>query len=580
MAGFTRPFSDYLNQETLNKLRGIQQESPDQSSISDFKTEDEPTEKEETPIDNSLSPSAKGMGIASGVAALGGSPLAPALLGTAGGLQMGQQQVKSDVDENGMSSVPLDKVFDSDSIKMQGNKSPALTEQQLKSLQSPDSSSINPEIPSDYSSLMKKDSTELESNTPDQRVAAKLAAQTKGIHGTAPDSVSPNSAPGQGFTNNTVAGLQAAQDETNKQKNLADLRSAAAMIMSGQQGLQHHTLPPSIEAELKLDESQKKGAEDITSQFQARGEQEKNDPNSAASVQARQTARAMLSQAGLKINIPENVSANDLEKRFGNFTKMADTTATNQARKDMLSEKEKDRAAMLQVAGATKATDTQNKIYNKTMNDITTYRGAKDVGNAAEALRNSDNAMALIKLNPDYNNMSNEQYGLLSAEIAKIATGGVATAAATKDAKASTLQSKAAHFWSEMKGNPTPAQLGGFIQQNKDYLMHLNDINHNIVTNFKQAKLAGSFDTFSNEQKQNALLQHPDVAKNLGITEDQLNDPNFEVPKFGNLVRDKNNSKSSGQSPTQSKPLPGSIVNYKGKKYRVGSDGDSLEEIQ
>lgn len=387
-----------------------------------------------------------------------------------------------------------------------------------------------------------------------------------------PSSKSPFQAMGQammdashGDTMNTVAALKDAQDKSNKEKGLNDLNKAASMIQAGAQGISKNAKTPDISESNKFWDEQNKQADQKVQQFKDLTEQEKNDPNSAASNKMRAISQPMLAKIGIKL--PSNMSFNEIEKNFPMFTKMYDVQQQTEARREAAHESALNRAAMLSSKKEDKTTDTQNKTFAKTMGDLTTYRGAKDVGNAAEALRNSDAAMTLINMNPDYNKMSNEQYNLLAAEVAKIATGGAATEAATKDAKAKTVQSQAAHFWSEVSGKPTPAELGAFIKQNKDYLTHLNDVNHKIVTNFKQAKLAGAFDNFSDEQKQEALLQHPDVAKNLGVTEEQLNDPNLKIPRMGELLRNSNKAKAVG--PTTTSPGQDIVTAANGKKYLV-----------
>jgi hypothetical protein len=84
------------------------------------------------------------------------------------------------------------------------------------------------------------------------------------------------------------------------------------------------------------------------------------------------------------------------------------------------------------------------------------------------------------------NDLTPQQDALLRAEVSKIATGGAATEASSNDIKANTLQSRAANFWQNVSGNPTGAQLGDFIQKNKDYLQHLNDVNHNYIDTKRQ----------------------------------------------------------------------------------------------
>lgn len=133
--------------------------------------------------------------------------------------------------------------------------------------------------------------------------------------------------------------------------------------------------------------------------------------------------------------------------------------------------------------------DKGNKADTDLGNAVNNFRGNMPVQKASEALRNSDSAMALITRYPNLDDMPTKDYNLLTAEMAKIATGGATTEAAAKDIRAQTLLSRAAGFWSAVGGTPTRAQLGEFIQNNKEYLQSLNTINHKYVDDFREDKL-------------------------------------------------------------------------------------------
>lgn len=127
----------------------------------------------------------------------------------------------------------------------------------------------------------------------------------------------------------------------------------------------------------------------------------------------------------------------------------------------------------------------QQQAYTEMRKAAETFRGNKAVQNANEAIRNSDSAMEIINSVKNYDQLTPTQYNLLTAEVAKIATGGAATEGSIHDARASTLMSKAANFWQSVSGKPTGAQLGEFVQQNKDYLQHLNSVNHKFIDDFR-----------------------------------------------------------------------------------------------
>ncbi len=341
----------------------------------------------------------------------------------------------------------------------------------------------------------------------------------------------------EGFSNNTVAKLKEAQDAQSKAQNDARLTNAMNLIGSSIAGLG----TKGAVLDNTMDKYYQERAKDdtITKNFTALTEKEKDDPDSKASKKMVDFSKQVLEKAGFEnaSKLVNGMSYNQIEKNFPQISKMADLKISSDARKTALGTKQ-----------AEKDKETQQKTYTNTTDRMTKYRGAKDVGNAAEALRNSDMAMEIIKMNPDLNNISNEQYNTLVSEISKIANGGVATEASIHDNKAKTIQSQAAQFWSKVKGSPTGAQLGDFIKQNRDYLTHLNEVNHNIVDNYHTKEALSGLDSMDNEHKQSLLLQYPNVAKKLGISEDQLNDSNFQVPKSQDLLRRVNKTTSTNSS--------------------------------
>lgn len=133
----------------------------------------------------------------------------------------------------------------------------------------------------------------------------------------------------------------------------------------------------------------------------------------------------------------------------------------------------------------------QGKALSDATNHLENYRGNRSVQNAAEALRNSDSAMALINSTNNYNDLTSPQVRMVTGELVKIAQGGAATQGGVKDASVHTLQSKVADWMQSLTGDPTGAQLGAFIQQNKDYLQHLNNVNHKYVDDYQSATLNG-----------------------------------------------------------------------------------------
>lgn len=174
---------------------------------------------------------------------------------------------------------------------------------------------------------------------------SEMSSSMSTVRSSQPTSVSPEMVrepASEGFTENTVENLRKAQAESQRLKDAADLRNIAALGARSMSAA-HGSKPADISDVVKMNEQQKKDSESLIEDFQARGEKEKNDPDSAASNHARTLARAMMKQAGLGINIPDNVSAADLEKRFPQLQQMAISKENRDARSIEAAQRAEDR---------------------------------------------------------------------------------------------------------------------------------------------------------------------------------------------------------------------------------------------
>lgn len=236
------------------------------------------------------------------------------------------------------------------------------------------------------------------------------------------------------------------------------------------------------------------------------------DPNSPESKMAQNLAKQMMPNSGTQFDgLPASRILQLLPSLKGIYevrVKHEDREAATETRGELA----KYHADMVAATKDDKKSKDDAKAITDFYDKESSFRGNKSVQNAAEALRNSDQAMEIIKANPDYNNINSTQYNMLTAEIAKIASGGAATEAAAHDVRAQTLQSKAAAFWQTVSGKPTGAQLGAFIQQNKDYLEGLNQVNHRYVDEFKANHFRAYKDRIPDTTQQEYLENNPGVA--------------------------------------------------------------------
>jgi hypothetical protein len=101
--------------------------------------------------------------------------------------------------------------------------------------------------------------------------------------------------------------------------------------------------------------------------------------------------------------------------------------------------------------------------------------------------------------------MSNNQYDLLNTEVTKIASGQGVTEGAMHDLRAKTVMSNAAAFVQKFGGKPTGAQLGAFIQQNKEYLKGMNEVNKSYLNDFQANEIEGFQPQMTDKQYKSAL---------------------------------------------------------------------------
>ncbi len=259
-------------------------------------------------------------------------------------------------------------------------------------------------------------------------------------------------------------------------------------------------------------------------QFKLRQANEENDPNSGISTGMRSYLKDKLG-----VNVSDNATATqmkqivpyvfkDMEAKQAQAAKHEDmamrTKELEMRHKELSASKAQaaaDRKQRQQEQDDIKKTRDQDKASENFSKAFSSFRGNTAVQQAAASLKNSEAAMAIINSKPDYNKIDQPMYNTLTAEIAKIATGGAATEGSSHDMRAQTLQSKAAAFWQNVSGNPTGAQLGKFIEENKDYLDHLNEINNRWVNNYKADIYRGFRKHMHPTDQQEFEEAHPEV---------------------------------------------------------------------
>lgn len=200
-------------------------------------------------------------------------------------------------------------------------------------------------------------------------------------------------------------------------------------------------------------------------QGQAQTEIEKTDPSSAIS----KAAQAFYKQTTGKDADP-SMSAADLEKLDPQITRIftAQQNALN-------------RRAMIDASRNNKLTDIRNKVDQHVGDMLESSRQTPDVKQAYLDSYSASKALTLLNKYPDLNKVSNEQAGLITAEVAKIAQGGVPQMEELKALKPGALPQWFAKQASKLTNDPTPANAGAFLKQYKDYLVDLKTNAMNVV---------------------------------------------------------------------------------------------------
>lgn len=214
-------------------------------------------------------------------------------------------------------------------------------------------------------------------------------------------------------------------------------------------------------------------------------------------------------------------------------------------------------------ASEEKKADQAEKIYTELGKAVENPRGNKAVQQANVNLLSADNALSLAnKYKGNFDQMPAGDYNLFVGELSKISSGGVPSQHTQEGIAASTLASKWAELRQKVGGNPTPADLGGFIQNNVGYLQELRNNSQKLVNNYKTAIYNSYKNRLPLELQDRFKAEHGDVFQ------DQTPPPQGPQGGPGQAV--------AAPGGSSSKPTPGSIVQVGKQQFKVGADGDTL----
>lgn len=203
--------------------------------------------------------------------------------------------------------------------------------------------------------------------------------------------------------------------------------------------------------------------------------QEDDDPKSDVSKSVQGFYKNLLTQSGSDpeaVKSIDDMSAADLKQYGTSPLEVASRLKTMLMAKQMQTEALKAKTAE---AVETKRTKTEDDASKTTLAQLEQMRGNPAVQQAEKDLYSVSKAEGLANLYGDPNKLSPQQSDLYVSEIAKIATGGVPTAAEISGLKSGAAVGRLARVWSEISNEPQPANAGEFIKAYQDYSKKLKE---------------------------------------------------------------------------------------------------------
>lgn len=203
-------------------------------------------------------------------------------------------------------------------------------------------------------------------------------------------------------------------------------------------------------------------------------------------------------------------------------------------------------------AGST-ATNS-GKTYTELVKAVETPRGNQAVQQASKALVNIGNAEELLA--PYQGNLDaidQKTANLLTAELSKIASGGVGSQHGQEAIEAKTFNSELQALKSRFGNEPEPAELGAFLQKNVDYLQGLKTANQSIVNGYKLRMYNGYKNRLTPEENTQFKEEYADLFQGAKEALPSSKDTPRTLPKDTSgmaLGAEGIPLKSAGMSPT------------------------------
>lgn len=341
--------------------------------------------------------------------------------------------------------------------------------------------------------------------------------------------------------------LKEAQGQSRQEKADARLMMAADKILRGALGASKKVIVP--EGSNEFWESKIKGSDQAVKDLLVQQEMEKEDPNSPISKRMREIAKPMFDK--LNMTMPE-VSYNTIKENFPQFTKMYDS----QIVKDLSAEKKQQEQTFKLEKEDTKRFDKLSKEM-----DPSRASGRSQLGVDAKNVAVIENAKALLAGTKNLNDIDSRQVYEVVRLLDRVVSGGNPTISASEHLDPQTFQRQFQSFWEKFTNERKGAKAGSFLKANIETFDRELEKAKQRLENSARAATASYKDLMEKyPEKWDEIMADHGYGHILSV--DKIKE-----------LREQRKQKAQDHK-------PGDIVEIEGKKYKVLSDGDSLEEIK
>lgn len=297
------------------------------------------------------------------------------------------------------------------------------------------------------------------------------------------------------------------QDRANRMASLMDLGRAMSAASATMVGAKESAIDRPLQA-------MKESIEATPRQFIELKEQEKNDPNSPSSKQARAIYKQITGE-----DAPSNVSSADLEKQNPIIASMMKKREEIASREFIAGENAKQRAHALEMLKLEREEKAKQNIALKdeqTMMKINEKWMSPSMGSSrSNAARNqaiinaSQKIDALIKSQKNPNDLTNRDVYEIAKSLDAMLSIGAPTISGTKELKPQTIISRLSGLGEEALNRPVGAGLGDFIKRTAHLIERERKIAQNQLNAVHQQLLEGIPETYKqrNPEEMKKLTQ-------------------------------------------------------------------------